>query len=110
MGHRNTFITLYLILALAAAPFSALASESITGDKGTDMALDLIVTRPAGVVATVVGATLFVLALPFTLPNGSVGESACELVKRPAAYTFARPLGDLEGCGGAECEPCANSP
>lgn len=41
------------------------------------MALDLIVTRPAGLVATVVGTTLFVIALPFTLPTGSVGESAC---------------------------------
>lgn len=110
MGHRKPLITLYLVMALAAAPFSALASASITGDKGTDMALDLIVTRPAGVVATVVGATLFVLALPFTLPNGSVGESACELVRRPAAYTFTRPLGDLEGCGSGDCTPCATSP
>lgn len=36
MGHRNPLISLYLILSLAAAPDYALASETTTGDKGTE--------------------------------------------------------------------------
>ncbi|MDD5367411.1 MAG: hypothetical protein PHR30_18915, partial [Gallionellaceae bacterium] len=86
-------------------PFPALA-DTVTGDKGGDMLVDLIVLRPLGLVTTVVGATVFVLGLPFTLPGGQVGESACALVTRPAAYTFSRPLGDLEECSRADCRPC----
>lgn len=110
MGPRTTAITLYLALSLAATPLSTRASEPITGDRGGDMAVDLVVMRPLGLLATVVGATAFVLALPFTLPSGSVAESACQLVQRPAAYTFTRPLGEMEGCGDGGCRPCAKAP
>lgn len=73
-----------------------------TGDKGTDMVLDLLLLRPLGLVATGVGSVAFVVSLPFTLPSGSVGSTACELVKSPLAYTFTRPLGEL----GSQADPC----
>jgi len=88
---------------LAATP--SLAEESMTGDKGSDMILDLVITRPFGLVATVVGTAAFVVALPFTIPSGSVKETADALVKRPIIYTFDRPLGEFERCG-ADRHPC----
>lgn len=88
---------------LPAAPL--LADDSVTGDKGSDMILDLVITRPFGLVATVVGAAAFVVALPFTIPSGSVKETADALVKRPIAYTFDRPLGEFDRCG-ADRHPC----
>jgi hypothetical protein len=36
-----------------------------------------------------------VIALPFTIPSGSVDRAAEELVKKPIRYTFKRPLGEL---------------
>lgn len=69
------------------------------------MVLDLVITRPFGLAASVVGAALFVVALPFTIPSGSVQESANQLVKRPLEYTFDRPLGEFERCG-ADRHPC----
>ena len=30
------------------------------------------------------------------LPGGNAGEAACELVHSPFAYTFNRPLGELD--------------
>ena len=86
-----------LALALCAAT-SALAQhgEPVTGDRGSDMAVDLIVVRPLGVVATVLGTVGFVLALPFTLPSGNAEESACEWIATPLDYTFKRPLGDFD--------------
>jgi hypothetical protein len=83
-------------LALVFATAPALAGGG-TGDKGTDMALDLLILRPLGLLVTGLGSVALVVSLPFTLPSGSVGVAACELVREPLAYTFTRPLGDVEG-------------
>lgn len=86
-----------LALALAAMPVSAAAQQngSVSGDKATDMVVDVVVVRPLGLVTTVIGTVLTVVALPFTIPSGSVEASARELIVRPAEYTFKRPLGDF---------------
>lgn len=57
-------------------------------------AADLLIARPGGLVATVLGAAVFVVGLPFTLINGSAGQAAQQLVVQPAQYTFTRPLGE----------------
>ncbi len=94
------------VLSWALTPLPVRADEaSSTGDKGTDMVIDLVLLRPLGLAATVLGAVGFVVSLPFTVPSGSVGETAHELVARPAEYTFNRPLGDMDHCG-ADRHPC----
>lgn len=61
---------------------------------------DLLLARPGGAVATVLGTAIFVVGLPFTLINGSTEQAARTLVVQPAHYTFARPLGqDIGGLG-----------
>ncbi|MCC8987629.1 MAG: hypothetical protein LM523_07980 [Candidatus Contendobacter sp.] len=63
-------------------------------------ATDLLVARPGGVAATVLGAAIFVVGLPFTLINGSTEQAAQTLVAQPARYTFSRPLGqNIRGLG-----------
>jgi hypothetical protein len=86
-----------LACVIGAVPACAMAQQddSVSGDKATDMVLDAVVMRPLGLAATVVGAALTVVTLPFTIPSGSVEASAHELIVRPAAYTFKRPLGDF---------------
>ncbi|HEX7971674.1 MAG TPA: hypothetical protein VF501_05590 [Thiobacillus sp.] len=86
-----------LALALAVMPLAAVAQQNgtVSGDKATDMVVDAVVVRPLGLVATVIGTVLTVVALPFTLPSGSVEASARQLIVRPAEYTFTRPLGDF---------------
>lgn len=64
-------------------------------DKGMDMTMDVLMVRPVGLAATVVGTVLFIVALPFAIPSGSVGTVACELVVTPSKYTFVRPIGDF---------------
>ncbi|MDS4026880.1 MAG: hypothetical protein RKO25_07855 [Candidatus Contendobacter sp.] len=56
-------------------------------------AADLLIARPGGLAATVLGTAVFVVGLPFTLINGSTGQAAQKLVVDPAQYTFTRPLG-----------------
>lgn len=54
---------------------------------------DLLIARPIGAAVTVVGATAFVISMPFTLASGNIGEAGRELVVRPGKETFVRCLG-----------------
>lgn len=87
-----------LALALAITPLSAAADDpnTVSGDKGTDMLVDIVFIRPLGLAATVIGTALTIVALPFTIPTGSVGDSAREMIVKPAQYTFERPLGQFD--------------
>lgn len=58
-----------------------------------DMMGDLILQRPFGLANTLVGIGTWVVALPFTIFSGSVGDAGEKLVVEPAAHTFTRPLG-----------------
>lgn len=94
---RNRLVTAALALLLMATPHLAGAQQegTISGDRAADMVVDVVVMRPLGLATTLVGAVLTVVALPFTLPSGSVEASARELIVKPAEYTFKRPLGDF---------------
>jgi len=90
-----------LAVFLTVIPQLAAAQQdgTVSGDKGADMVVDLVVMRPLGLAATLVGAVLTVVALPFTIPSGSVESSARELIVKPAEYTFKRPLGEFSDSG-----------
>ena len=90
MRHR-LIVGVLLLMAMSAAQ----ADDTVSGDRATDMVVDVVVMRPLGLVATVLGTALTVVALPFTIPSGSVGESAQAFIVKPAEYTFKRPLGDF---------------
>ena len=96
-----------LALSLATGPALAGSDDTVSGDRSTDMAVDLVVVRPLGVVGAVIGTVGFVLALPFTIPSGSVGETADEWIAAPIEYTFNRPLGNFHQCG-ADRHPCGS--
>lgn len=85
---------LLFVMPVCAA---AQTDGTTSGDKATDMVVDVVVMRPLGLAATIVGTVLTVVALPFTIPSGSVEASARELIVKPAEYTFQRPLGDFSG-------------
>ena len=92
-----------LVSAVAAVCF-ILTATTVRADQYSDydrpsseaMAGDLIFVRPLGLAATIVGAATWIVALPFTIPSGSVGSSAKALIGDPASYTFRRPLGATE--------------
>lgn len=87
------------VLALGAFQVSAQAPGSVDEKDPTamGMAADMLLARPLGLVATVIGTTVFVVALPITVfQDGGVENSAAKLVVEPARYTFVRPLGESE--------------
>ena len=54
---------------------------------------DLIFLRPAGVAALGLGLAATVVAMPFALPTGSMGQVSQNLIGAPFEFTFERPLG-----------------
>lgn len=89
-----TALALGMFLTLSA-PNMALANTSGT-ESGDDVAivLDLLVLRPAGLIATIGGLAIFIGSLPISLPTLSVGKAFNSLVATPARYTFVRELGE----------------
>ncbi|HSU53207.1 MAG TPA: hypothetical protein VLT36_04025 [Candidatus Dormibacteraeota bacterium] len=82
--------TLFVVAFLGTSATPCLAQDDL------DMAADVIIVRPACVVATAVGSALFVVALPFSAISKSVRKSAHAFVVRPAKAAFTRPLGDMD--------------
>lgn len=99
---------LALMLAANSCPAWADDTDTISGDKGTDMLVDAVLMRPLGLAATVLGAAVTLVTLPFTLPTGSADEAARYMIVEPAEYTFDRPLGEFDRCG-EDRHPCGAS-
>ncbi|HMJ49623.1 MAG TPA: hypothetical protein VK440_03515 [Burkholderiales bacterium] len=98
MNYRKSLV---FVLATVCFVFMAsLAQADQYGDyvepSGEAMAGDLLLVRPVSLGATIVGFCTWIIALPFTIPSGSVASSAKALIGDPAQYTFLRPLGQSE--------------
>ncbi len=65
-------------------------------DPSTDeyMMLDILIVRPLGILAGVLGSGIFVLSLPYTIPTRGVNQAAEIFVKRPFQFSFTRPCPD----------------
>jgi hypothetical protein len=74
-------------------------------DKGADMLLDVVVVRPLELATGIVGAALWIVTLPFSLPAGNPGAAGQQFFVNPMEYTFARPIGEWHVCGGDK-HPC----
>jgi len=93
-------LTFFMILILLFTIFvpPVLAQGKSSGEdkeKGAGpMLFDLLLIRPVGVAATVIGSALFVVSLPFSAIGGNTKPAYEKMVKEPAKYTFNRRLGD----------------
>ncbi|MEW6671651.1 MAG: hypothetical protein AB1427_08100 [Thermodesulfobacteriota bacterium] len=97
--HLKQSIVFLTIAALILIPF---ATESLAQDKSAQaeysaekMMADALLVRPVGLLATIFGSAVFVVALPFSLLGGNTDATYQNLIVAPAKYTFKRPLGDI---------------
>ena len=91
-------IILFVIIALVLTPFTGVLAQETAmhqENNGGKMAVDLVMVRPLSFVASVLGAGLFVIALPFSALGGNVGPAWSKMVVAPGKYTFVRPLGEF---------------
>jgi len=56
----------------------------------------VFIVRPLSLAATALGVVMFVVALPVSIPTGSVKQVGKELVVVPFKYTFVRPVGAFD--------------
>ncbi len=97
LRYRKTLSTGILIISLLVFPLSALAQTAEISEKTQNspeaMTVDLVLARPIGLAATIIGSVAFVISLPFSASGGNIPEAWDNLVVAPAQYTFHRPLG-----------------
>jgi ribose/xylose/arabinose/galactoside ABC-type transport system permease subunit len=102
---RALSVALAVCLGLSAMPAVAGMAETTQANSSGDptyqiqnppayaMMGDLLVARPLLIVATVIGAGLFVISLPFTALGGNVKAAGKSLVVEPGEAAFVRCLG-----------------
>src|SRR5262245_33693567 len=78
---------------LASAQTSYPTMEPPAEPPAEAIVADVLLLRPAGLVATIFGTIIFVISLPVSLPTGSASIVAEKMVIAPGKYTFVRPLG-----------------
>lgn len=103
---KKTIVSLAIILFATAVALPALAQDELPPDpsvmtqsaqpSGDLIILDALVLRPLGLAAMGVGAIGAVAAAPWAASSNSQAVVRQELLQRPYAYTFCRPLGDVE--------------
>ncbi|WP_022976344.1 hypothetical protein [Nevskia ramosa] len=106
IASRSLSVLAGAVLSLAAASASAQSSNGGSGTNGSGyevdntgapsgmaMAADLLIARPLGLAATLLGTAVFVVSLPFQALAGNFADPAQSLVVEPATFTFTRPLG-----------------
>lgn len=97
IGKRSMILLLIAAMIFIPLGTSALAQSQDLDNKITAeaMAADLLVVRPLGIVASVVGTAVFIVSLPFSALGGNTKIACQKLVVDPAKFTFKRPLGDF---------------
>jgi hypothetical protein len=90
---KKTSIALLVVCALIASTAQAFAEPP---KDGMAIVADVLFARPVGLVSIVAGTVMYVVALPFASPSGSVDTAGQLLVADPVKYTFCRPLGDFD--------------
>jgi hypothetical protein len=90
----------FIILLSVMCSSTVAQSHSIEEVQPGFVILDVIFYRPMGLVATVIGAGVFIGISPLTAlasipaPHDAFVRTSNILILAPAAYTFIRPLGD----------------
>jgi len=56
--------------------------------------MDLLIARPMGIAAGIVGTAVFIVSLPFTIPTGSLEDAAKMFVVEPFKFSFVRKFPD----------------
>ena len=94
-----------LLAGLVAAPADARRlpapptnDDEYTGSmpEGDAILADVLVVRPLGIVACLVGIGGSFVTLPFAASSNSGDRVGRALLEEPFEYTFRRPLGDLD--------------
>jgi hypothetical protein len=89
----NRLVALIATLTLTVLPLQSYARVVDEDPTALEMMFDGLVSRPITLIATIGGAAIWAVTLPFSLLGGNAGEAADKLILYPAKATFVRCLG-----------------
>lgn len=84
-----------IAITLVCLGGNAVAAAGQEDPSAGAMTADLILGRPMGIVAVVLGSVVFVVSSPFSALGGNFSTAAQRLVVEPVMFTFKRPLGEF---------------
>jgi hypothetical protein len=95
------FLALFLsaaMILMACGPVMAQNTDRAppASNHSTDdipVIIDVLIMRPVGLAACIVGLAAAIIALPFALPSDSTDKVYQALIVDPFNYTFKRPIG-----------------
>lgn len=95
---KRTFL-MFMVISLVMMNLYTVGRAEETMAKNDPVAdewnmIDLLIARPIGVVAGIIGTGVFILSLPFTIPTKSVDEAAQMFVVKPFEFSFVRKFPD----------------
>lgn len=85
---------LFLAVSLIVGSFCSLGSAQEDSIKDEWNTMDLLIARPLGIAAGIVGTGFFILSLPFTVPTGGVDDAAQMFIIKPFRFSFGREFPD----------------
>lgn len=94
-------ISVVILLSIMSC-FTAAHARSIEENDPGFVILDVLLYRPLGVVATLVGTAVFIGLTPLTAlasipePHDAFEKTSAILILGPGTYTFVRPLGNRD--------------
>ena len=94
-------ISFFILLSMISSA-AATQSQSVEQSDPGFVLLDIILYRPVGLVATILGTAAFIGLSPLTAfasipaPHDAFNKTSKILILAPAAYTFIRPIGDRD--------------
>jgi hypothetical protein len=94
MKRLKNSLFLFLAISLVSGSFYSVgwAQENAIKDEWNIM--DLLIARPLGVAAGIIGTGVFILSLPFTIPTKRVDDAAETFIIKPFKFSFVREYPD----------------
>jgi hypothetical protein len=85
------FLTISMIIGSFYAGVWALDEKSIDNPTTHEVNIvDLLIARPLGIAAGIIGTGIFVVSLPFTIPTGGTKDAARMFIVEPFRFSFTR--------------------
>jgi len=89
------FLTISMIIGSLYTGLWALDERSMDNPTTHEVNIvDLLIARPLGVVAGIMGTGIFVVSLPFTLPTGGTKDAARMFIVEPFKFSFTREFNE----------------
>ncbi len=105
---KSKIVGIVVGLVVLAWGFPNVSQADTYEQKAGRVAADVLIYRPAGLLLTIGGSALFLVALPISSIAGGTKQTAKTLVVTPYKFTFQRPVGtDLRDYRDENGEPLA---